>query len=167
MKTPKVYIETTLFNFYFAETRDQYYGKTVGYCQDARRFFGAILAGDFRPYTSRYVVEEIMAYKNKEHQDEMLKLITDFGVKVLPRDDREGWLADQFVEAGAVPARYRDDALHIAATTIHGLDFIVSLNFEHIVKDKAMRMTAMISEAAGYESVGIYEPGEVIGDGRA
>jgi len=163
METPKVYIETTLFNFYFARTRGQYYGKTVGYCRDARLFFEAAREGYFEPYTSEHVMDEIKAYGDEKQRDEMLKLIADCGVRLLPFDERVGILADLYIEATAVPAKYRDDAVHIASTAVHGLDFIVSLNFEHIVKDKAIRISGMINEAEGYERVGIYEPGEVIG----
>jgi len=45
---------------------------------------------------------------------------------------------------------------------IYGLDFIESLNFEHIVKDKAIRITATVNETEGYEGVAIYELGEVM-----
>jgi hypothetical protein len=55
-----------------------------------------------------------------------------------------------------------DDALHIAASAIHGLDFIVSLNFEHIVKNKAKQITTRINKIVGYKEVGIFEPKEVI-----
>jgi len=167
METPKVYLETTLFNFYFAETRGQYYGKTVEYCRDARRFFEAIMAGDFEPYTSEYVTKEIEDDPDRQRQDEMLQLITDYGVKLLPFDERVKTLADKYIEAMAIPAKHRIDAMHIASATVHGLDFIVSQNFEHIVKDKAIRLTAMINEAEGYDGIGIYEPGEVIGYERA
>jgi len=167
METPRVYLETTLFNFYFAETRGQYYGKTTGYCQDARRFFEAITAGDFEPYTSVDVVREIKATRNEGRRAEMMKLFDDCGVMVLPKDERVERLADRYIEAGAIPARHRTDALHIASATVHGLDFIVSQNFEHIIKDKAIRLTAMVNEAEGYDVIGIYEPGEIIGDGKA
>jgi len=60
------------------------------------------------------------------------------------------------LEAGAVPAKQKTDARHIASATVHGLDF-----------DKAIRLTAMVNEAEDYDGIGIYEPGEVIGDGRA
>ena len=167
METPKVYIETTLFNMYFAETRGQYYGKTVEYCRDARRFFEEIEAGEFEPYTSEYVINEIRQTRDTRRRDEMLKLVKDLGVKVLPEDEMVERLADKYVEATAIPAKQRTDALHIASVAVHGLDFIVSQNFEHIVKDRAIRLTTMINEAEGYDGIGIYEPGEVIGDGRA
>jgi len=161
MEAPKVYIETTLFNFYFAQTRGQYYGKAVRYCRETRLFFEAVRAGKFEPYTSDYVVAELENARNDEHRIEMLQLIAGYGVKVLPRDRQARWLANLYVEAGAITEKYKSDALHIACATINGLDFIVSLNFEHIVKGKAARITAMVNDAEGFESVGIYEPGEV------
>ena len=164
METPKVYIETTLFNFYFAETRRQYYGRTVDLCRDARLFFDAVGEGEFEPYTSDYVMAELEDVYNEGYRLEMLQLVADYGVTVLPRDGREEWLADKYIEATAIPAKHRTDALHIASAAVHGLDFIVSQNFEHIIKDKAIRLTAMVNAAEGFDSVGIYEPGEVMGD---
>jgi len=105
-----------------------------------------------------------MRTSSTERRDEMLKLVTDCGVTVLPADGNEGRLADLYIEATAIPAKYRDDALHIATAAVHGLDFVVSLNFEHIVKDKARQITAMVNEAEGYEHVGVYTPGEVMGN---
>ena len=160
----KVYIETTLFNFYFAEKGKQYYGKTVRLCQETKRFFEGIDAGKFEPYTSQTVVAEIWRTRNTELRDEMLQLIDDYDITVLPEDEEAVWLAKQYIEAEAIPGAQLEDALHIATTAVHGLDFIVSLNFEHIVKDKALRITSMVNEAEGYEGVGIYEPGKVIDD---
>ena len=166
MEAPRVYIETTLFNMYFAETRGQYHGKTVGYCRDARRFFEAVEAGEFEPYTSEIVIGELEETADKGRRDEMMKLVDDFAITTLPLDERVKWLADRYIEAGAIPATQKTDARHIASATVHGLDFIVSQNFKHIVRDKARRLTAMVNEAEGYEDIGIYEPGEVIDDGR-
>ena len=160
----KVYIETTLFNFYFADKGRQHFGKTVRLCRETKRFFEAIKAGIYEPYTSDTVLDEINRCGNAERRMEMLQLIKDYDVIVLPKDEKTKWLAKQYVEAGAIPKAKMDDAMHIATTAVHGLDFIVSLNFEHIVKDKALRITAMVNEAKGYENSGIYEPGEVTGD---
>jgi len=167
MEAPKVYLETTLFNFYFAQTRGQYYGKTIEYCRDARRFFEAIEDGEFEPYTSEYVVGELRRTSNERRREEMLKLVKDCGVIVLPKDERARRLANRYIEAMAIPAKHRTDALHIASATVNRLDFIVSQNFEHIIKDKAIRLTAMVNKAEGYDGIGIYEPGEVINDGKA
>jgi hypothetical protein len=160
----KVYIETTLFNFYFAEKGKQYLGKTVKYCHETKQFFDAVRAGKFEPYTSEYVIDEIEQESNEEHRLEMLKLVADCNVTILPDNENIRRLSRLYTEAGAISKTFPVDALHIAATTVYDLDFIVSLNFEHIVKDKTIQITAQINEAEGYKNVGIYEPGEVIRD---
>ena len=163
----KVYIETTLFNFYFADKGKQYFGETVKYCQETKQFFEAVKAGKFEPYTSEYVIEEIRKESNEEHRREMLKLIGDCNVTILPEDEKAKSLAGQYIEAKAIPEKFPDDALHIASAVVHGLDLIVSLNFRHIVKERAIQITAQINGAEGYKDVGIYEPGEVIDDERS
>jgi hypothetical protein len=59
MSITKIYLETTIFNFYFAERGRQYFGKTVEYCKETKQVFEAIKAGKFKPYTSEYVIAEI------------------------------------------------------------------------------------------------------------
>jgi hypothetical protein len=44
-------------------------------------------------------------------------------------------LASLYTALGAVPVGFYTDALHIAMTTVYGLDYIVSLNFQHIVRE--------------------------------
>ncbi|GHU50586.1 hypothetical protein FACS1894200_10130 [Spirochaetia bacterium] len=54
------------------------------------------------------------------------------------------------------------DAVHIAMTAVSGLDFIVSLNFQHIVKQKTIVETGRINAQEGYRRVGIYTPKEAL-----
>ncbi len=44
----------------------------------------------------------------------------------------------------------------------HDLDFIVSLNFKHIVKRKTLNMAESINIREGYKRIGIFSPAEVI-----
>jgi hypothetical protein len=92
----------------------------------------------------------------------MSKLINDWNVIIIPEREDIKHLANQYIEAGAIPKTMLNDALHIAASAIHGLDFVVSLNFQHIVKDKAKRITALINKNEGFGEVGIFEPKELI-----
>ena len=68
-----------------------------------------------------------------------------------------------YVSAGIIPAKYATDALHIAAATVAGLDYIVSLNFRHIVKHKTIIETEVINAREGFKRVFIHSPAEVIG----
>jgi hypothetical protein len=71
-------------------------------------------------------------------------------------------LAAIYLAEGVINRKYSNDALHIAITTVTGLDFIVSLNFQHIVRQKTIQETARINEREGYKQINIYEPSEVI-----
>jgi len=161
---PKVYLETTLFYFYFADTGSPFYGKTVDYWQDTRRFFDAVRNGYFEPYTSIYVIQELRKTGNATQKDSMMKLIEDFGVVVLQPDRMVKRLAWLYISGGAVPETQLLDAYHIAATAVHGLDLIVSLNFRHIVNEKAGRIIAEINADEGLDAIEILEPGEVLNE---
>ena len=41
---------------------------------------------------------------------------------------------------GVIPQKYRTDGLHIAHAAVNGLDMIISMNFQHIVKRKTIKM---------------------------
>ena len=67
------YLETTMFNFPFADDAPQYQADTL-------RLFEEIKAGKFQPYTSEYVIRELDATTNEDKRTRMKKLIEDYGV---------------------------------------------------------------------------------------
>jgi hypothetical protein len=62
----------------------------------------------------------------------------------------------------AIPPGYPTDAAHIAITTVNGLDFIVSLNFEHIARPWTVERVRQVNMREGYNPIGIYRPVEVL-----
>jgi len=91
----------------------------------------------------------------------MLALIGKYGITVLNFSDEVRDLADIYVKEGIIPAKYRYDGLHIACATVNDLDFIFSLNFQHINKVKTKAMTAVVNVREGYKSITIASPMEV------
>jgi hypothetical protein len=153
MRISKVYIETTMFNYYFDIEREAH-PYTV-------RFFEEIKAGHYDPYTSRYVINELeLAPEPKKTM--MLKLINEYSIKIIEAQDAAIQLAQVYIAEGVIPGKYQMDSLHIAITAVMNLDFIVSLNFAHIVKRKTIEMTELINFREGYKRVGIYSPMEVV-----
>ena len=67
-----------------------------------------------------------------------------------------------YISEGVIPEKYSTDAAHIAAATIAGIDYMVSLNFKHIVKHKTIIETEIINAREGYKRVFIHTPAEVI-----
>ena len=70
-------------------------------------------------------------------------------------------LAEQYVRSGVIPEKYRDDAFHIAIACTNGLQYLLSWNFEHIVKLKTKRIVNLINLTSGYREIEIVTPGEL------
>jgi len=151
---PKIYLETTMFNFPFADDSPQYQADTL-------RLFEEIRAGKFQPFTSFYVMQELEDATDSLREDR-IQLIKRYNVEVIPANDEIARLANLYINEGVLSKKNVTDALHIATTTFAGLDFIVSLNFRHIVKRKTKIGTDSINTREGFGRIFIYTPVEVI-----
>ena len=73
-------------------------------------------------------------------------------------------LASAYIADGAIPARMRADALHIALATVARVDVLVSWNFKHIVNLKRIHAYNAVNLKSGYPVLEIRTPREVPGD---
>jgi len=154
MRTPKIYLETTLFNFFFADDAPEKKHDTI-------KLFQEIKDGKYIPYTSDAVLEELEK-ASPEKFNQMFSLISQYSIITLPVTEEARRLADIYVNEGIIPEKYPTDALHIALSTVNDLDYIVSFNFRHIVKLKTITMTESINMRENYKRIGIFSPTEVI-----
>jgi len=152
VRTPKVYLETTLFNFYFDKDRDAH--------ADTVKLFEDIADGTYHAFTSLYVIDEL-ENAPREKRDRMMALIEQYGITVLALNKEAEQLADNYVAQGVIPLRYRTDGVHIAVAAVNDLDMIISMNFQHIVKRKTKLATGNINVLNGYRPVEICTPMEV------
>jgi thioesterase domain-containing protein len=156
LKKLKIYLETTIFNFYYADD-------AIDKKQDTIILFEEIESEKYDAYTSLTVIREINE-ASEEKRKRMLDLISRYGIKVLDDDKEAQQLADVYVKEGVIPVKYSPDAVHIALATFWDMDIIVSWNFKHIVKRKTIVMSNVINNREGYKSIDIYSPTEVIED---
>jgi len=155
MNRPRIYLETTLFNYYFDKARDGH-GATI-------QLFEAIGRGEYAGYTSEYVLFELRN-ATEPKKNEMLSLIERYNISVIDADDEAARLAGVYVQNNVIPAQYRMDGVHIAIASINELDYILSFNFQHINKLKTKRMTELINLNEGYKGIIICTPMEVLED---
>ena len=73
-------------------------------------------------------------------------------------------LATAYIDDGAIGARMRADALHIALATVARVDVLVSWNFKHIVNLKRIHAYNSVNLKKGYPLLEIPTPREVPGD---
>jgi predicted nucleic acid-binding protein len=159
MRVPTIYLETTVFSFYHEKRQ---HGEYPVYKSQVREVFQRIKAGKYEPFTSPFTIEEIMKERDQAKRDRMVALVAEYGIKVLDESDEAKRIAALYIQEEAIPDAYETDAVHIALATVNGLDFIVSLNFTHIVRPWTIERVRRVNKREGYEGIGIYKPSEVL-----
>ena len=154
MDKPKVYLETTLFNYYFDADRDILHTDTVN-------LFAEIADGKYEAFTSNAVADELEKAPAPK-KDKMLALIDEYHITLLRVNDAVDKLADIYVAEEIIPAKYRTDGVHIAMAAVNGMDFIISMNFKHIVKVQTTLRANAINVLKGYRTVSIVSPMEIV-----
>ena len=97
MRIPKIYLETTIFNFVFADDAPDKKEATI-------KLFEEIAKGKYEAYTSYYVVEELeKAFEPK--RSNMLELIKQYNVSILEVSPEAERLADIYGKNGIIPEK--------------------------------------------------------------
>ena len=144
IKKLRLYLETTVFNYYFDENRKGH--------EATKKLFEAIGVGDYEAYTSEYVTLELKkAYEPK--RGDMLDLLEKYNVTVLDFNEEAERLAHLYVSNNIIPARFWLDCAHIAIATVHKLDCVISYNFEHINRTKTKILVGGVNFQENYRNV--------------
>ena len=154
MKKIKYYLDTTIFNFVFAEGDTEKKDITLKLFKDLSLIAEGI-------YISDEVIREI-SRAPEPRKSQLEGLLKENNPLLLEVDIEAEELAERYVKEGIIPERYRSDALHIAVAVINGIEVIVSWNFEHIVKLKTRVMVNGVNRLLGYHEIEICSPEEVI-----
>ena len=153
MYIPKVYLETTMFNYFIDDTKED--------CPVTVEFFKAISSGQFEGYTSAYTIEEL-ENATEPKRTKMLALIEKYHITVLDASEEADRMAGIYIRNGIIPEKKNIDAQHIAIATVYDIGMIFSYNFKHINKLKTKNMVPAINLNEGYRPVIITQPKEVI-----
>ena len=156
---PKIYLETTMFSFFYEERTAPFYLEQKAL---VHRIFELIQAGVYEPYTSPYALREINNEPNQDKRNLMQALISAYRIIMLPITEEVEGLAALYVHEKVVAPAWATDAAHIAVAIYNGLDFIVSLNFTHIVRPWTIEKVRTINMREDYKVIGIYKPAEVL-----
>ncbi len=154
MKKIKYYLDTTIFNFIFAEGDAEKKDITVKLFKDLPLLSDGI-------YISDEVIREV-SRAPEPRKSQLEGLIRETNPLLLEIDLEVEELSERYIKEGIIPEKYRSDAIHIAVAVINEIDVIVSWNFEHIVKLKTRVMVDGVSKLLGYREIEICSPEEVV-----
>jgi len=149
MKKAVLYLETSVFGFYFDEEPQNISNKVE----------------QARPLQIQYVLcsgKVYFAYTFL-YREKFLSLIEENNVKELEVDEDEvEKLAQKYINEKVIPEEFMDDARHVASATVAKVDLLVSLNLEHIVNEWTIRKINGVNLREGYPILNIRLPEEVV-----
>lgn len=153
---PKAYIETTVISHLTAwPSRDVV---TAGYQQTTRDWWRD--ASDrFELVASQLVVNEASAGDPDAARDRLAALAS---ITLLDATEEAAELAQQLVDAGAIPEKAVEDAGHIAIAVTNGIDYLVTWNCRHIANATVRPQIERVCRNAGYEPPIICTPAELM-----
>ena len=142
MKRLRLYLDTTVWNFAFADDAPMYQRATLD-------FFGQVRWGSFEIYESGTVAEEIDGAPEKRAKQiaALMAEVKPQRLAFVPEIER---LASLYLKRKALPSRSRADAFHVAYATYYGVDALLSWNFKHLANLTRRNRLVAVNLEEGY-----------------
>jgi hypothetical protein len=152
-----VYIETSILGYLTARpSRDIVVAANI----EVTREWWDTRRSDFQLYSSQAVVKET-SQGDAAIASQRLETLHNFSLLDLNQSVLD--LAEQFLRLSNLPAKANVDAVHIAAATVHGMDYLLTWNCKHIANAQIQGKLAEISLDFGYELPILCTPYELLG----
>src|SRR5215213_9479832 len=149
MKVSPLYLDTSVIGGYF----------DAEWMADTRELWRQARAGKWRLLTS--IVAEREVHNAPEEVRRHFAANFD-ATNILDTSDETEMLAEAYLAAGVVTPKFLDDALHVAMASVHGIRFIVSWNFKHLVNVRREDGFNAVNLVAGWPPIRIVSPKELI-----
>jgi len=157
MEKLRLYLDTTVWNFAFADDAPAYQADTL-------EFFQKVRLGLFEIFYSEAVEREVMAAPvlRRRSIEKLLEEIAPQRLELKPEIDL---LAEAYLNSAVLPKRSRLDAFHVAYTTVYQMDALVSWNFRHLANVNRRKRVMALNIEKGYNfPVELVTPLEVLSD---
>lgn len=155
---PKIYLETTIVSYLTARpSRDL----IIAAHQQITQEWWEVRRRAFHLFISELVIREAGAGDEVAAQKRLDALKE---IAPLELNEETLHLAEELVQRGPVPERSKEDALHIALATVHGMDYLLTWNCRHIANAEMRKGVISVCVSLGYEAPVIATPEELMGD---
>lgn len=151
MKKETLYLDTSVISAYYDERAKERQAATIKFWEDT--------VSNYKVFISEITVSELDNTNDETLKIKFQKLTTD--MNVLKLDKKVRALANAYINHGVFPEKYIDDALHVAIATCHDISYLISWNFEHLVKVKTRKTVNLVNILEGYKEIEIVSPQEL------
>jgi len=151
MKKETLYLDTSIISAYYdARAKDR---QTV-----TKKFWNNVVP-EYKVSISELTITELEQTRDAALKEKFHALIK--GLSILPLERKIRLLARAYITHGIFPEKYLDDALHVAIATCHDISYLISWNFEHLVKVKTRKTVNLVNLLEGYREIEIIPPQEL------
>jgi predicted nucleic acid-binding protein len=151
MKKETLYLDTSVPSAYFDDRTKERQEATIKFWREVLPLY--------QVYISGITVEELEATKNEFLRRNFKKLVKEFRILKVNKKIRN--LTRIYIEKGIFPERYIDDALHVATASFYNVSYLLSWNFEHLVKVRTRRLVNSVNVLEGFSQIEIVSPQEL------
>jgi len=152
IRKPKIYLETTLWNFMFTDDAPEKQEIT-------QRFFQQLDL--YEIFISDLVLAELQQTLEPKRSD-MIDLINSKKPAILEISEEVEQLAQKYIEAEILTDKHKNDILHIAVAVVNDLNMLISWNMKHIVRVKTRQGINAVNRLFGYKEIEIVNPQEIV-----
>jgi hypothetical protein len=153
----RVYIETTVVSYLIARpNRDVV---IAGHQQVTHEWWDTRRA-NYELCVSQLVLDEAGAGDAQAAQERLMVIQS---MLVLETTAEALELAKELLQAGALPAKAADDALHIAVAATKAIPFLLTWNCRHLANAVMRPMIEAVCKAKGFKAPIICTPEELLG----
>jgi len=147
----KIYLDTSVISALFDERNPERKALT-------EEFYSKIAI--YTTYISELTIAEIERTPDQSLRDKMRQEIKK--LSILEVNEAVEELAAEYIKYGAVPGSYFEDAYHISVAVLNEMDYLLSWNFRHIVREKTRDIVRMVNTLRNLKHVEIITPGELL-----
>ncbi|MEI6091502.1 MAG: type II toxin-antitoxin system VapC family toxin [bacterium] len=124
-KKLKIYLDTSVINFLFADDAPQFKDITLDFFENYLNVFDV--------YISQIVIDEINKTGDADKRLVLMQSITNYNLELYNRINQTiVELAKNYIDFKIIPQNKFEDALHLAFASYYEFDILLSWNFKHL-----------------------------------
>jgi predicted nucleic acid-binding protein len=146
MKKLKIYLDTSVINFLFADDAPELKKITVEF------FEKYVKTGIYDVYVSDAVIHEINTTNDENKRNDLLNIISEFYLNIIESMNSEEAinLTSLYIDNGIFTKKSLFDAYHVAIATINNMDILLSWNFKHLANIERERRILSVNLVNNY-----------------
>lgn len=147
----KLYLDTSVISALFDHRNPERQSLT-------ENFFNELY--NFSIYLSVITLAEVEKTPDNELREKMEEVM--MGHIVLSLTDGVDSLANEYIKFKAVPKKNEEDSFHIALATINEMDYLLSWNFKHLLRQRTREVVNMVNTMNRLRKIEIITPAEIL-----